>query len=306
MQARVTVAIPTFNRKLFLKEALESVLAQDYSNVEIVVSDNASTDGTEDVVKGFSEKYNNIIYFRHKENVGGRLNWCKCLELATGDYCLLLSDDDVMMPGAINKMVEAFTVDTVVVIGNTIYIDECGDVIGGHDNPSGLLNENEFWEARLSKGYHDTPSGVMYVTKKGRDAINLVAEKTESAMDLAMDLVMSRHGSIKCISDKIVKYRVHGGNDSKNIMRCASSHVGLFNLLKTIAPDKRCESLLRNYCKSTICGYTWLSLKGGQLSLAKNCLSLLNGPFSKSFLESVFIFGRFFISRVYKRVLRYI
>ena len=62
MQARVTVAIPTFNRKLFLKEALESVLAQDYSNVEIVVSDNASTDGTEDVVKGFSEKYNNIIY----------------------------------------------------------------------------------------------------------------------------------------------------------------------------------------------------------------------------------------------------
>ena len=59
-QPLVTIAIPTFNRKEYLKQAIESVLEQSYKNIELVVSDNHSDDGTEELVSGYLKKHSNI------------------------------------------------------------------------------------------------------------------------------------------------------------------------------------------------------------------------------------------------------
>lgn len=89
----VTVGIPTRNRAdTFLAEALSSAVSQTYSNVEIVVSDNCSADGTREVVRGFVDP--RIRYFRHGEMISANRNFNFCLERATGDYFLLLHDDD--------------------------------------------------------------------------------------------------------------------------------------------------------------------------------------------------------------------
>ena len=89
----VTIAIPTYNRADgYLKNAIECALKQTYQNVEVVISDNCSSDNTEEVVKGFNDP--RIRYFRQQANIGANNNFNYCLEKAKGIYFLLFHDDD--------------------------------------------------------------------------------------------------------------------------------------------------------------------------------------------------------------------
>jgi glycosyltransferase involved in cell wall biosynthesis len=91
----VTIAIPTYNRAdNYLPQALTSALTQTYPNLEIIVSDNCSTDHTETVVTGFSDS--RIRYFRHEKNIGANNNFNFCLQQAKGIYFSLLHDDDLI------------------------------------------------------------------------------------------------------------------------------------------------------------------------------------------------------------------
>jgi glycosyltransferase involved in cell wall biosynthesis len=90
----VTIAIPTYNRIKYLKQALASAMAQTYSNIEIVVLDNASTDGTKEFLGKINDARLKVIY--RKENVGSVENMCQSLYESTGKYILILSDDDVI------------------------------------------------------------------------------------------------------------------------------------------------------------------------------------------------------------------
>lgn len=97
LKPMVSVVIPTYNRKDLLKEAIDSVLAQDYSNLEIIVADNASTDGTKELIEEYSVTHSNIVYFRHNENIGQVENGKFAYKKARGDYYFFLCDDDSMV-----------------------------------------------------------------------------------------------------------------------------------------------------------------------------------------------------------------
>jgi len=102
----VTIAIPTRNRAgSYLPRALKSALAQTYPNVEIIVSDNCSTDDTESLVAGFGDP--RIRYFRHPTNIGAVKNCAFCLQEARGEYFLLLHDDDLIDSDFIETCVNA-------------------------------------------------------------------------------------------------------------------------------------------------------------------------------------------------------
>lgn len=90
-----SVIIPTFNRSSFLKKALFSVLRQKGVSLEIIVGDNASTDDTEEVVKGFKDK--RIKYFKNKENLGFSGNIKNCFKKSHGKYIFTLGDDDLIL-----------------------------------------------------------------------------------------------------------------------------------------------------------------------------------------------------------------
>lgn len=99
MSIRVSVLIPTYNRAHYLSGCLESVLASDYQDLEVIVSDNASPDNTRDVVRSFDD--GRLYYCRNETNIGPELNILKLFEYATGDYVFCLTDDDLMNPNAI-------------------------------------------------------------------------------------------------------------------------------------------------------------------------------------------------------------
>ena len=91
----VSLAIPTYNRAdNYLKEAVSSALSQTYKNMEIIVSDNCSTDSTELFFKNISDP--RLKYFRQNRNIGAINNFNYCLNQAKGDYFLLLQDDDLI------------------------------------------------------------------------------------------------------------------------------------------------------------------------------------------------------------------
>lgn len=107
MKPQLTIAIPTYNRDTKLSECLNRVI--EYSkglDIEIIVSDNASTDKTTDVVKKIRENNPEIRYYRNDENLGFDGNFLNCFERAEGEYVWLLSDDDILLPGALESVLE--------------------------------------------------------------------------------------------------------------------------------------------------------------------------------------------------------
>jgi glycosyltransferase involved in cell wall biosynthesis len=99
----ITIAIPTFNRAPLLKECLGTALAQSYQNFEVVVSDNASTDATAEVLKSVSDQRLRVV--RQQRNLGQLANWNACLAEAKGDYAVVLSDDDWIAPWLLERCV---------------------------------------------------------------------------------------------------------------------------------------------------------------------------------------------------------
>lgn len=100
-----TIGIPTFNRAEFLKESLSAATNQTYQNLQIVVSDNASTDHTQAVVNSFDDA--RITYHRNETNIGALGNFARTLELARGSYFSWLQDDDVIFHNFVEDAVGA-------------------------------------------------------------------------------------------------------------------------------------------------------------------------------------------------------
>jgi len=102
----LTIAVPTYNRKVYLKECLEHIIPQLDDDVEVLVCDNASTDGTYEFMINYCKEYSFIKYIRNEKNIGADGNFLKCLRVGKGKFIHLLSDDDILLDGSINKIKE--------------------------------------------------------------------------------------------------------------------------------------------------------------------------------------------------------
>jgi abequosyltransferase len=101
MSIKLSLCIPTYNRAKFLKETLDSIIEQASENIEIVVSDNGSTDETEAIIQEYQKQFPRLRYFRFCTNQGAERNFLNVVEIATGEYCWLLGSDDKLEEGAI-------------------------------------------------------------------------------------------------------------------------------------------------------------------------------------------------------------
>ncbi len=116
----VSVIIPTFNRASFITEAIDSILMQAYSNLEVIVVDDHSTDDTEGIIKEMSVRYPEIVYLKnnHRKGPSGARN--TGILAANGKYIAFLDSDDVWLPGHIERgirFLEAHS-DIFVLFGN--------------------------------------------------------------------------------------------------------------------------------------------------------------------------------------------
>ncbi|MBT8398959.1 MAG: glycosyltransferase [Rhodothermia bacterium] len=101
----MTIAIPTYNRASLLRKSLASAVEQNYENLRILVLDNASTDETETVVRGFGD--DRIEYVRNGSNIGIVGNWKRAVDLSKTPYVSILQDDDELHPQFVSECVDA-------------------------------------------------------------------------------------------------------------------------------------------------------------------------------------------------------
>ena len=101
---KLSVCIATLNRARFLKETLDSILGQANDEVEVVILDGASSDGTEEVVHDLQRRFPYIRYIRRGKAMGVDRDFDAAVQHARGEYCWLLCDDDVLKPGAVARV----------------------------------------------------------------------------------------------------------------------------------------------------------------------------------------------------------
>src|SRR5437867_7541627 len=108
MKPTICVCIPTYNGSKFLKQSMESVLSQTYSDFEVVISDDCSSDTTMEILEQFRRKEPRIKIYRNKENIGYVRNWNKCLELAEGEWIKFLFQDDLLESKCIERLLNVY------------------------------------------------------------------------------------------------------------------------------------------------------------------------------------------------------
>ena len=107
-QKLLTIAIPTYNRSKDLSICLEHIVKQfkQYqTDVNLIISDNASLDNTPDIVTPYLDQNLPIKYIRNKSNIGPDLNFLQCFNLAQSKYVLIFGDDDILLDGALSKII---------------------------------------------------------------------------------------------------------------------------------------------------------------------------------------------------------
>jgi glycosyltransferase involved in cell wall biosynthesis len=211
MGKRVTIAIPTYNREEYLRISLSSALVQTYPDLEIIVSNNACTDKTSDFLKGIDDPRVRIL--EHEHTVSMMQNWNSCLNAATGKYFLLLSDDDVLDPSAIEELVAAYTdgekngADLGFVYCRGRMIDAHGRVLAeGHRSPESegardlvfafFNSKRSLWPCAILFRKEEMSPGYSLEYTLGADAVQWMR-------------AVSRHGTARFVDKSLAQYRVH-------------------------------------------------------------------------------------------------
>lgn len=101
----VSIGVPVFNAERWLPRALDSLLAQEHRKLEIIISDNASTDGTAAICRAYAERDRRIQFFKNSTNLGALDNFSRVLSLASGRYFMWAAADDWWAPGFVSKSV---------------------------------------------------------------------------------------------------------------------------------------------------------------------------------------------------------
>lgn len=130
-KARVSIALPVYNGDNYVAYALESVLKQTYENFEVIISDNASTDRTEEICREYAGRDPRVHYYRSEVNRGVYWNFRRALELSHGDYFMWLAHDDGIAPEFLERCVAALDADPNAVLAypKAIDIDENGNYL---------------------------------------------------------------------------------------------------------------------------------------------------------------------------------
>ena len=213
----VSVVIPTYNRADYLKQAIESVLAQTYTNFELLILDNCSTDHTPDIVAQFNDS--RIKYLRHQCNIRVLANWSYGIYWSKGEFVSILGDDDYYNPDFMESRIKTFRKyeNLVAVFSNYDICDEHGAIISefhscyNHDK---VLSGNELLQ--LAVNNHWFLGSTLYK----RELVESLFEKAllaGKAIDTYLNINIALHkihNRVAWICDKGLIYRKHNEQDT--------------------------------------------------------------------------------------------
>jgi glycosyltransferase involved in cell wall biosynthesis len=235
----VSIVIPVYNGARYVGEAISTTLSQEGVELEIIVSDNASDDGTADVVAGFDDP--RIAYRRNETNLGAVPNWNLGMERATGEYVKLLCADDVLYPGCLARQVAALEAhpEAAFTCGPHDVIDEAGERVmsRGFARP-GLMPAADVIHkmARSGTNLVGEPSNVLIRTSAYR-AVGPWDEGSRYCVDQDLWFRLLLVGDLVVTEGPLSAFRVQRGSWSNRLADRQTSDVR--DLLQRVAGDPR-------------------------------------------------------------------
>lgn len=159
----VTVVCLCYNHSRYVREAVESVLNQTYKNVQVIIVDDASTDGSQVVIQKMVESYPTITFLSLKTNHGNCGAFNRGFELAKGDYVIDLAADDVLLPDRIEAGVVEFAhydISYAVNFADGELIDEQGNHLSFHSDrfSSPSIPQGDIYKDIISRYFVNSPS----------------------------------------------------------------------------------------------------------------------------------------------------
>jgi glycosyltransferase involved in cell wall biosynthesis len=244
--AMVTVAIPTYNRAALLRETLESVLAQTHSNFHLLISDNASTDETADVVASYCDT--RIEYVRREYNIGMNANFNHLIELTETEFLTLLPDDDLLYPDYLHSVLDVLqrnplaglvhTAFDVIDIDSRVQKQAVSFVASSHP-----WNEVEPGRAFLERSMTSIAvcqSSATFRTRAIREAGGMatfdkpVADVShEPFADISLFMRIAQNWNIAYLDRALVAFRVHDQTETTRIASRVQSEPGTQERLLT-------------------------------------------------------------------------
>ncbi|MEO1543162.1 MAG: glycosyltransferase family 2 protein, partial [Pseudomonadota bacterium] len=125
---KVTIGVPVYNGEAYLAEALDSILGQTFGDFEVIISDNASCDRTEDICRDYASRDPRITYIRQEKNAGAAPNFNLLVSLAKGKYFKWAASDDLIAPEFLASCLEALESNSnaSIAMTQTRIVDEAG------------------------------------------------------------------------------------------------------------------------------------------------------------------------------------
>lgn len=147
---RVSVGMPVYNRDKYVAASIEAHLNQTYSDFELVITDNASTDRSDEICRSYAAKDSRVKYYRNPQNLGAAGNYNRCFELSVGEYFRWTPSDDLVSPNLLERAVEVLDQDPTVFVAypKTKLIDGEGNITGEFDERLHLMEDrpSERWK----------------------------------------------------------------------------------------------------------------------------------------------------------------
>ena len=253
----VSIVIPSYNHAQFVQETIQSVIDQDYENIELIIIDDGSKDNSVEVIQKMvpaCEARFKRFEFRYRPNKGLCATLNEALEWCQGKYYAPIASDDVLLPHKSRVQVEFLeqNKECVAVGGKAQAISETGEELG---RIHGTIGKFYFKEVFLHQGFLAAPTAMI----RARNIINVDGyDESIKIEDWLMWLKLTESGNyLETLDEIFCFYRKHDNNISKNYQLMASERMKIIELfskhplksqaLKAVNKINNKESILSKY-----------------------------------------------------------
>ena len=232
----VSLLIPAYNSGAYIAAAIRSALAQDYPELEIVISDDASTDGSAALIRSLVREDPRVRFVAQPRNLGMVANWNWCLAQARGTYVKFLFGDDVLTsPDSVARLVHLLDAHPLAVLATS-----ARELIDGNSHPAGV------WNHLRTPGWHPGPAVVARCFLSG---CNLIGEPSavllrraalergfdpalRQLVDLELWLRLLQRGDLVYTPESLVAFRRHARQQTQINARSAVGQIETLGLIE--------------------------------------------------------------------------
>jgi len=206
MNNLVSIAMSTYNGEAFLQEQLESILNQTYTNLEIIISDDCSTDNTVEIIQEYKNKDKRITFHQNEKNIGFVKNFEKAISLCNGEFIALSDQDDIWKRNKIEIYLNEIQ-KNVLIYSNAILIDKYSK-----ENGKELFSDvDKLCKGKVNNSFllDNVASGNTMMFKKELVKYILPIPSKITYHDFWISFVASTYGTINYTEEPMTYYRRH-------------------------------------------------------------------------------------------------